>query len=391
MNQSYCQWIRVAAPEGGPVTSLAESGGNILVGTNGGGGVYVLKNIGDSWTLTNTQKKGNYVYALSVCNNNVFAGDAYNGVSISTDYGVSWSNTGLSKYDITSLASSGNTIFAGTNNDGIYRSSDNGLSWTKVNDSLRVYAIAACENNIFAGATAGSPPYAMVILSQDNGTSWNQIVTGLHDYIFALAANNNNIYVVTDKDGIYRSTDNGTSWKISNTGLSSTYIHSINLSGNNIFAGTDSGVSLSKNEGESWTSVNTGFSSSMSVTALLVSGKYIFAGTTGSGVWRRPLSEMVSVSPHNQNNNQFLTENSFNSTIIPQFGITLHYRISRQCMVSIEMYTISGKKVVTFDRGYQLPGEYSFKIAKSQISSGTFVCHFQAGSNKCNSILHYNR
>jgi len=57
------------------------------------------------------------------------------------------------------------------------------------------------------------------------------------------------------------------------------------VGGINLSAGTASGVYLSVNNGISWTSVNNGLPASSYITALVVSGANIFAGTNGSGVY----------------------------------------------------------------------------------------------------------
>ena len=68
------------------------------------------------------------------------------------------------------------------------------------------------------------------------------------------------------------------------------------MSGSKIFAGTwGDGVFLSTNNGASWTAVDSGLPENTVVLSLAISGGTIFAGAGGTGVWRRPLSEMLGV------------------------------------------------------------------------------------------------
>jgi len=69
-------------------------------------------------------------------------------------------------------------------------------------------------------------------------------------------------------------------------------VHALAVSGKNIFAGTYVGVFLSTNNGTSWNKVNTGLTGHP-IRTLAVSDAYIFAGTDGDGVWRRPITEFV--------------------------------------------------------------------------------------------------
>jgi hypothetical protein len=111
----------------------------------------------------------------------------------------------------------------------------------------------------------------------------------------SLAANGSNLFAGTEHGGVFRSSNNGTSWTAVNTGLTNTIVRSFAVSGSNLFAGTHGGgVFLSTNNGTSWTAVNTGLSNFTTVYALAVSGSNLFAGTGDYGVWRRPLSEMVT-------------------------------------------------------------------------------------------------
>ncbi len=65
------------------------------------------------------------------------------------------------------------------------------------------------------------------------------------------------------------------------------------VNGSHLFAGSYyGGVFLSTNNGANWTPVNTGLTNTR-VFSLAVSHLSLFAGTDG-GVWRRPLSEIIT-------------------------------------------------------------------------------------------------
>ena len=102
-----------------------------------------------------------------------------------------------------------------------------------------------------------------------------------------------NLFAGTTEGGLFLSTNNGTSWMAVNNGLTNTVVRSLAVNGSNLFAGTSSGVFLSTNNGASWTAVNTGLTNTI-VRSLAVNDSHLFAGTEHFGVWRRPLSEMVT-------------------------------------------------------------------------------------------------
>jgi hypothetical protein len=200
----------------------------------------------------------------------------------------------LTDLSVSALAISGGNIFAGTGN-GVFLSSNNGSNWTAVNTGLTstdVQALAISGINIFAATYSGG-----VFLSSNNGTNWTAVNTGLpapsSAGIYSLAISGSDIFAGTEGYGVFRSSNNGSSWVA--TGLITTVaiVPALAISGNNIFAGTFRGVFLSTNNGNSWTSVNTGLTDTL-VFSLALNATTIFAGTSASGVFKRPLSEMVS-------------------------------------------------------------------------------------------------
>jgi len=101
-----------------------------------------------------------YVIALAVSGNNIFAG--FNGVYLSTNNGITWTQTALNNRMVYGLAISGNNpedsgqvIFAGTNDYGVYLSANNGQNWIQKNQGfpniIDVYSFLIANNYIFAG------------------------------------------------------------------------------------------------------------------------------------------------------------------------------------------------------------------------------------------------
>src|SRR5205807_2483399 len=70
-------------------------------------------------------------------------------------------------------------------------------------------------------------------------------------------------------------------------------VEALAVSGTNLFAGCNGSIFFSANNGTNWTEVNTGLPSGNQCQRLAVSGANFFVGT-GSGVWKRPLSEFGS-------------------------------------------------------------------------------------------------
>jgi len=277
---------------------------------------------------------------------NIIAGTSGGGVHISTDNGTSWSSVGPPDLDVVALAVSGSYVFAGTNGRGIFVSTDNGARWdpASVDPNVHVFGFAVGRNkdgraNIFAG-TYGAGIYQ----STDNGSSWwapvkndeeipreiwclvfrgKSLYAGTRTSTFVSSDDGANWEVIESVNdihalvvapgggrgrnlfagsiigtGVWLSAGENAGWKKVNTGLANRFVWSLAAATDrngktSIFAGTEDGIFRSINNGKRWTPVNGGLAN-RNVRSIAVAGSYIFVGTWGDGVWRRPLSDLAS-------------------------------------------------------------------------------------------------
>lgn len=220
------------------------------------------------------------------------------GVFRSTNNGISWTevNSGITYSNgscVSSFAISGTNIYAGTYN-GIFLSTNNGNNWVGLGTTgltnTVISAIAISGTKIFAGTTDG------MFLSTNSGSSWTAINTGLTDsYITSVKILGSTI-LATTAGGIFRSTSDGSNW--SRTGYG--WGFSLSLNGTVIYAGMQDGVYLSVDDGSSWEPVNYGLIN-YNVLSTAIIGTNLFAGTAGSGVWVRPLSEITGIETNSDN------------------------------------------------------------------------------------------
>ncbi|MBV6421056.1 MAG: hypothetical protein DAHOPDDO_02325 [Ignavibacteriaceae bacterium] len=408
----YSQWVKTNEPSGA-VFSLTVSGTSLLAGTVNG--VFRSTDYGDTWNLTLPPTILPFVddFALDSIvrgNRNLYAG-GQGGVYISKDDGINWQaiNSGLENSEVRSLAvipneTEGSILLAGTT-EGIFRSSDNGESWAPSGlTNLKVYAITVFKDEadstiILTGIDREYTNLSNCIFhSSDNGQSWIESSSPtLWAGSFAIIPNETNgmnIFSGT-YSSVYLSTNNGSDWTHISAGLNrsvyslATYLNG--ASGNNIFAGTIfGGVFLSTNNGANWTAVNSGLSYENDyIYSLAVLDQYIFAGTLNpdGGVWRRPLSEMVTSVESDPENfpAQFILEQNYPNPFNPSTVIS--YRLPVSSDVTLKVYDVLGEEVATLVDEYKPAGKYevefnalsSFRLVRN-LTSGTYFYQLRASS-----------
>ncbi|HLP32393.1 MAG TPA: hypothetical protein VK202_02910, partial [Bacteroidia bacterium] len=121
------QWRPTNFPSNLFVRSIAFSGSNLYIGTEGNG-LYRSTDNGLTW---DSSLAGMDVKCIALSGNNVYAGTIGNGVQVSNDNGVNWSGK-MAGSQILSLFVKDTKVYAGKwSNDGVYVSSDSGATWTQ--------------------------------------------------------------------------------------------------------------------------------------------------------------------------------------------------------------------------------------------------------------------
>ena len=136
------------------IKSIAVNGNFILAGAGGNAGVHLSTDNGNNWTATSLNNKS--VYSLALNGNYAYAGTG-GGVYYSLDSGYTWTRSSLNNDLVYSLAVTGSAVYAGTELNGVFLSTDNGLNWSQLNDGLpggiTIYSLYLYNNYVYAGAS----------------------------------------------------------------------------------------------------------------------------------------------------------------------------------------------------------------------------------------------
>ncbi len=379
------QWVQTNLDSGNVMCFAIspDAGGNNLFAGDGWDGVFLSTDDGDSWTAVNFGLEDSSVYALAVKGSYLFAGTYHGRVFRSTNNGSSWEavSSGLPDTNLYAFAVSDSNLFAG-GAAGVFLSTNNGGSWTAVNSGLldtRVHALAVSGSNLFAGGIAG------VFLSTNNGSTWVRVNSGPPALVLALAVSGSHIFAGTKWDGVFLSTNNGGSWMPVNSGLLCDYVGSLSVSGNNLFATSEDvlgsggcGVFLSINNGTNWTDISAGLPNVLPVWTLWSTEKFLFAGVYESGVWKRPLSEVITdVESEVQLPTHFSLSKNYPNPFNPSTSI--RYGLPLASFVTLTVYNTLGQEVTQLVNGEQQAGYHDVVFRGDGLASGVYFYRLQAG------------
>jgi len=378
--------------------------------------IFISTDNGSTWTESDYGITGMHapLSSLLVNGSDIYAGTYPGGVFRSTNGGASWTNSrsGMNDTNVYALTSSGSDIIAGTIDGGVYVSTNNGLNWSAANSGLTdasIRALTSIGSNVYAGAihNVGSifnPIYSNdIFLTSNNGTSWakidSQSTPTSAALITCLSANGSNLVIGTGNKqpnpppsltwspvgGVYRLTFDGAKWNRSDSALVGNYVTSFVSTGSNIFAGTyTGGVFASSNNSASWTSISDGLTDS-SVVSLTIHNSNLFVATS-SGVWKRPISEITSVpSPIGMLPNNYSLEQNYPNPFNPT--TTIRYQLPNAGYVTLKVYDILGREVVTLVNEVKAAGSYSAIFDGDKLASGVYIARLIAQSKERKSFV----
>lgn len=366
-NSSKADWVNISGGIGNlNVNAITGTGGFVFAGNDNR--VYRSSNNGNNWT----EIYGQSALALATNGTNIYRGYS-NGFNYTTNLGSNWVFGNLTQWT-TELLATGSTVYAGcfypqlvSTNKGVWISTNSGANWTQTAlNNIDIYSLTLSDGYLFAGGATNGVGGG-VFRSTDNGQTWtNPLLTGGD----ALASYSNYIYTGVDGSpyGVLRSTNYGSNWVF--TSLNNAGVHALITLNNNVFAGSTQGVYHSSDNGITWILRNEGMTSGVS--SMAIYNGYIYAGSLGQGIWRRPLNELVGIEQISSTiPEKSGLEQNFPNPFNPSTNVKYSVK-DNNSYVSITVYDITGRMIDEPVKQKQNAGIYKVDFNGSGLSSGVY-------------------
>ena len=277
--------------------------------------------------------------------------------------------------------------------DLLAKSTDDGLTWCTPGSSIWGGLLFDFRNQyvITVGEIAGVGAYGnAAYLSSDYGNTWTNLgfVGTSNFYALGFFSNQNiivgghyyygppNLY----KGALYISTDMCSTWTFIDTLINSQVglSYSIGSTEGMIIGTKELGVFLFSDEGDSLGSRNEGLTN-LNVQALTLDNNgYVYPGTE-NGVWRRPLSEIVtSVNDEITQPTEFILEQNYPNPFNPSTKIK--YSIPQSSNIAIKVFDILGNEIETLINEEKPAGTYELTWNAVNLPSGVYFYRLRSGS-----------
>ena len=359
------------------IRAFADFGDKLVCGSYGDG-ILISTDDGNSW-VESDQTPDRYVGGFATDGSKIMYGSP-NGMYISYDSCTSWKGINIPWWGGIALGIVNNDFYASFD-EGLSISTDGGISWHSSNlYSLNVTAetFEHLGDYLFAGTDNG------LYVSSDNGWTWSFVETGAYNpngtEIKALVKNSSNqLFLGSPCQGVFTSIDSGKSWNKLNNGLSDSCVYALAVRGSDIFAGTQygGGIFYSSDAGLSWKQINTGLNTP-DIYSLFVNGDRIFAGIDG-GIYWRSISEITGI---NKKDTKIPVHYSLSQNYPNPFNpvTKIEYSIPKSSLITLKVYDILGREISTLVNEEKPAGSYQVEFNGSRLASGIYFYKIQAGN-----------
>src|SRR3989338_7692059 len=366
-------WSAMASPDTVFVSDLSvtSTGTLFCLGYyNGSKHLFSSTNLGDTWSRVTNDSLIDHQpsNSLLVDNDDIVYVGISEGVSRSTDNGVTWSYTAASaSLTLACVTSARCELYAYGPIGMLYRTQDSARTWT-VSGTSQSHLVADSAGVLHAVNDGDGAVYR----STNNGATWVHTNFGLGGtLVHGLTPHGSRMYASTSGGGVFRSTNGGISWLPTNAGVAVSDVRDIVLvPGGVLAAGTwGGGVLLSTDNGDSWTAANSSLSDLFVRYLLALPSGRLIAVTHAASLFRTSQSIAGFQNP-TSSPATFALHQNFPNPLNPTTQI--RFEVPLGGFVSLSVYNILGEKVATLLEGELPGGSYTRTFDAKDLAGGVY-------------------
>ncbi len=314
----------------------------------------------------------------------------YNKLNRSMDGGVTWEQVGPELDDIGGGVQNIVRTASGywTAYGGIYASTDIGTSWHLV-DSAGTSGGSLIGMELVNGALFAFG--GKVFRSTDDGATWEEVTpssfpSGHADMMTAVGST---VFLGDSySHDIWRSTDGGSTWGAVSHPTVGGSITQLYASDTMIFACIQStGIFMSPDEGSSWTDITGNLPEKQTTYSVAVRDGYLFAGTFGNSVWRRPTSGLTAID-------EAIPGIPLVTALVQNYpnpfnpSTRIRFQLPRDGSVTLRIYNLLGEQIATLVDGSLEAGYHSIEWDASAFPTGVYYYRMQTpGFNQVKKMI----
>ncbi len=189
---------------------------------------------------------------------------------------------------------------------------------------------------------------------------------------------------VLENSRIYKSTNKGNNWTEINPAFWG-WFRKMEFSNSNFFMPSYEGVFVSTNAGLNWTQKNEGLYN-LRLNSVFSANEFIFAGTMGNSVWRRPVQQLIGITNiSSEIPSEYSLEQNYPNPFNPVTNIKFKVALCHSCggrnpFVVLKVFDLLGREVKTLVNEVLQPGTYSVRFDASSLSSGIYFYSLEANN-----------
>lgn len=338
-----------------------------------GGYLQITTDNGNTWKAHKGYTALGYVKDITI-DDSIMIVIGLNSVSISVDYGNTWSIVD-SLYEAKYTFVVDDKIIVVCESGISYTSADYGKTWIKDLFStycLQVYTTACNENTLCISGEQG------FFVSEDGGGTWLEKTHALDgEDISALVFDGNDMYAGTTLGTVFFSSNHGDSWRILREGKDYDVIYSIVYFNNIIMIYTQKNeIIYTTDKGNVWKKLNAGFGSSMMGLPLIVTDDYVFSAYWTT-LYRLDRRTFTSVPEYSLQNEAVLTI-SPNPTA---YECTIRLKTSTEQPLH---YTITSQLGEIVNKGIIPSSTQTFSVPIHTLPAGMYIFSTEVNGKRVN-------